>query len=76
MSQSPEHYDVCREHDRRHQDDIFILLTSVLGAYGFEIALRGVLLDYFSVKMTSLASLISMLAAFLVGLFVQHRSSK
>ncbi|CAK9068994.1 unnamed protein product [Durusdinium trenchii] len=58
------------------KDDIFILLTSVLGAYGFEIALRGVLLDYFSVKMTSLASLISMLAAFLVGLFVQHRSSK
>ncbi len=27
------------------EDDIFILFTSVLGAYGFEIALRGILLD-------------------------------
>jgi len=58
------------------KDDIFILFTSVLGAYGFEIALRGILLDYFSVKMSSLASLITMLSAFIVGLVVQHKSAK
>ncbi|CAJ1413340.1 unnamed protein product [Effrenium voratum] len=54
--------------------DIFILVTSVLGAGLFEVALRGILLDYFSVEMSSLASLLCMVAALVVGLSVQHRS--
>lgn len=58
------------------KDDVFILLTAVLGAYGFEIALRGILLDYFECKMSTLASLISMVSAFIVGLVVQHRNAK
>lgn len=58
------------------KDDVFILLTAVLGAYGFEIALRGILLDYFDCKMSTLASLISMVSAFIVGLVVQHRNVK
>ena len=60
----------------RLKDDIFILLTSVLGAYGFEIALRGILLDYFSCKMSSLACLICMVVAVVAGLVFQHLASQ
>jgi len=58
----------------RLREDIFILVTSTIGAYGIEISLRGLLEDFTSYSMTPLASLGCMVLALAIGLVVQHRS--
>jgi len=58
------------------REDIFILVTSVLGSFGTLVSLRAVLLDYAHVKMTDLAAFITLLVALIIGLVYQHKLQK
>eukprot|EP00441_Pelagodinium_beii_P015956 CAMPEP_0197672552 /NCGR_PEP_ID=MMETSP1338-20131121/79221_1 /TAXON_ID=43686 ORGANISM="Pelagodinium beii, Strain RCC1491" /NCGR_SAMPLE_ID=MMETSP1338 /ASSEMBLY_ACC=CAM_ASM_000754 /LENGTH=297 /DNA_ID=CAMNT_0043252679 /DNA_START=98 /DNA_END=988 /DNA_ORIENTATION=- len=54
------------------REDIFILITSVLGAFGIEISVRGIL-EEMSYEMSPMASAGCMVVALVMGLVVQHR---
>eukprot|EP00437_Effrenium_voratum_P028165 CAMPEP_0181406882 /NCGR_PEP_ID=MMETSP1110-20121109/5497_1 /TAXON_ID=174948 /ORGANISM="Symbiodinium sp., Strain CCMP421" /LENGTH=308 /DNA_ID=CAMNT_0023529301 /DNA_START=311 /DNA_END=1237 /DNA_ORIENTATION=- len=58
------------------REDIFILITSALGAFGVTIATRGLLLDYAHVHMSDISEFIVMVATFILGMVYQHRSYK
>ena len=58
------------------REDIFILVTSALGAFGVTVATRGLLLDYAHVRMNDLVEFLVVLAAFILGMVYQHRSYK
>lgn len=56
------------------REDIFITVTSALGAYAFEIALRGILIEYVPYHMPPMVAFTCMVVAFILGLFVQNNS--
>jgi len=58
------------------REDIFILITSALGAFGVTVATRGLLLDYAHVHMSDMSEFIVMVATFILGMVYQHRSYK
>ncbi|CAE7742450.1 unnamed protein product, partial [Symbiodinium pilosum] len=58
------------------REDIFILVTSVLGSFAVSIASRGLLLDYFHVRMTDLAELLLMVGLLILGMVYQHKTHK
>ena len=58
------------------REDIFILVTSALGAFGVTVAIRGLLLDYGHARMADHSELLVVLGTFILGLAYQHRSYK
>lgn len=59
-------------HDAR--EDVFAFVTALIGAYGFEISLRAILLIFFEYSLSELASICVWAGAFILGFVHQWRS--
>lgn len=56
------------------KEDIFLAVTCLLGACGFQVSLRGILDEYADIEVPPLADLGCLLAALIAGVVVQRKS--